>query len=65
MAICVKCNGRDREHELSMPSKRYELQGSKKIEICDGFSSIPKDFFTKIDEEKQKHLENNPPKVIA
>ncbi len=63
MAICVKCNGRDQDHERSMPSKRYGMQGSKKIEICDGFSCIPKDFFTKIDEIK-KHVEE-PPKVIA
>lgn len=61
MAICIKCNKRDQDHELKMPSKRYEIsEGGKKKEVCDGFSSIPKDFFN-VDTK----LTVDPPKVIA
>ncbi len=59
MAICIKCKCRDREHEQQMPSKRYEIQRGKKVEVCDGFSVIPPNFFDK------EPLPVDPPKVIA
>ncbi len=60
MAICLKCNRRDQDHELRMPSKRYEMRYGKKVEVCDGFSCLPKDFFI-VDTQ----LTVDPPKVIA
>ncbi len=62
MAICIKCNRRDQDHELRIPSKRYEMQRGKKVEVCDGFSNIPKDFFN-IDTHQLQKID--PPKVIA
>jgi len=59
MAICIKCKCVDKEHEQSMPSKRYEMQRGKKVEVCDGFSVIPANFF---DIQTQPV---DPPKVIA
>lgn len=49
MAICLKCNNADTQHEMNSPSKRYELKNGKKVEVCAGFSSIPENFYKKID----------------
>ena len=58
MAICIKCNCADKQHEIKIPSKRYELKNGKKLEVCSGFSVIPENFF---DILKQQF----PQKVIA
>ncbi len=58
MAICIKCNCADKQHEVKSPSKRYELKNGKKHEVCSGFSVIPENFFDLIKQEI-------PQKVIA
>ena len=58
MAICLKCNSADKQHEVKSPSKRFELKNGKKVEVCAGFSVIPENFYA---EEKIQI----PQKVIA
>ncbi len=60
MAICKKCNSADSNHEIHSPSKRYELKNGKKVEVCEGFSVIPDNFFDGIEMNQQI-----PQKVIA
>lgn len=49
MAICLKCNSADTNHETKSPSKRYEMKNGKKVEVCAGFSVIPEKFYQKIE----------------
>ena len=40
MAICIKCNVVDHQHEIKMPNKRFIVKNGKKEQVCEGFQSF-------------------------